>query len=242
MLRTLLCLTIALSPVAAFAQDAAPEPPPGWTGSAELGFVATSGNSEARSLGLGGELKFEDGVWKNRARVRYVDVESEGEQTAESLDGLLRFAREINERVHVFGEGAYLRNRFAGIDHRVALATGLTWALLDTDVRTLDVSAGLGYTAEQRVEGADRDFATGVASMQFQHEFSERSSFENMTELNLNLERGEDWRGRNVSALVAGLTDLFSLKLAVDVRYQNEPVPGFRTTDTVTSAAVVAKF
>lgn len=239
--RALLCLLPLVIATSALAQEEAP-PPPGWDVSAELGLVATSGNSDSSSFGVGSEILFDDGLWNNRGRIRYIQVENEGERTAESLDGLLHFARAVGENLEAFGEASYMRNRFAGVEHRSALASGLTWTALETERRKLELSAGLGYTVEQRVEQPDRDFATALGLMLFRHEFSERSSFENISDLNLNLERGEDWRGRNVAALVAGLTDIVSVKLALDVRYQNEPVPGFERTDTITSAALVAKF
>jgi putative salt-induced outer membrane protein YdiY len=45
------------------------------------------------------------------------------------------------------------------------------------------------------------------------------------------------------TALVAALTDIFSLKAGYTVRYDNQPVPaGLKRTDTMTSVALVANF
>jgi putative salt-induced outer membrane protein YdiY len=35
---------------------------------------------------------------------------------------------------------------------------------------------------------------------------------------------------------------IFSLKVSNTIRYVNQPVPGFQTTDTITAVALVAKF
>ena len=55
-------------------------------------------------------------------------------------------------------------------------------------------------------------------------------------------DRAEDWRIGNLASLTAKLTDVLSLKASYAVRYANFPVPGFKTTDTTTSIALVAKF
>lgn len=243
MIRAAFLLLLFVFPSSLAGQDVpADDESEAWSGSAELGLIATSGNTESRSLSVGGEALYEASVWELRATARFIDVESEGEQTAESINALVHVDHDWNDRARLFGEASYLRNRFSGIESRYALATGVTYAVIDTDERKFKLSGGAGYTVEDRLASPDREFLTGVGGATFRHSFSERSFFENVTGLDLNLETIDDWRARNVAALVAGLTEVFSLKLAYDVRYQNEPVPGFEKTDTVTSAAIVASF
>ena len=224
------------------AAEGAAELPPVWSGSGELSYVATSGNSDSTSLGLGGQLDGDHGVWAQKYRARFIRMESEGEETANSLEAAGRLERELRANLSAFGEVGYLQNRFAGIDDRYAGAAGLAWSVLRGPLHTLDTSAGLGYVHESRIDAADESFATAVAAAAYKYAFSERSHFTNQSNLELSLEEGDNWRGRNVAALVSGLTDIFALKLAIDVSYFNDPVPGFEKTDTVTSASIVAQF
>ena len=46
----------------------------------------------------------------------------------------------------------------------------------------------------------------------------------------------------NELSLAAKISTIFSLKVSNVIRYVNEPVAGFETTDMITSAALVAKF
>lgn len=231
-------------PVADPAEPAVEESKPvdHWIGSAELSFVSTSGNTDSSSLGLGAELSGEFELWDQKYRARMIEVETEGEKTAESIDAGARIDRALREDMSLFGEVSYLRNRFAGIENRYAGATGVAWKVVEDAVQTLDLNAGVGYVQEERLDIADASFATAVAASAYKYAFSERSHFSNQTNLELSLEEGDNWRGRNIAAFVAGLTDIFALKLAVDVSYFNEPVPGFEKTDTITSAAIVAQF
>jgi putative salt-induced outer membrane protein YdiY len=56
------------------------------------------------------------------------------------------------------------------------------------------------------------------------------------------LAAGDQWRLDNAVSVVTKITSIFSLKVSNVIRYANAPVPGFETTDTVTSVALVAKF
>ena len=42
--------------------------------------------------------------------------------------------------------------------------------------------------------------------------------------------------------LLTGLTGLLSLKVSHNIRFANQPPPGFENTDTVMAVALVAKF
>ena len=56
------------------------------------------------------------------------------------------------------------------------------------------------------------------------------------------LNTGDDWRFTNELAATAALSTRLSLKVSHKLSYLNEPVPGFRKTDTILSAALVANF
>jgi len=58
----------------------------------------------------------------------------------------------------------------------------------------------------------------------------------------MSLERGADWRIVNTGSVSAEIVRAIALKLSFAILYSNEPVTGFRKRDTLTSAAVVAKF
>jgi hypothetical protein len=45
-----------------------------------------------------------------------------------------------------------------------------------------------------------------------------------------------------VAAMTAKLTSVFALKLSNTFRYVHEPVDGFRSSDSITAIALVARF
>jgi putative salt-induced outer membrane protein len=233
---TLLALTLALP------LNAQEEPPPLWSGSGELSFVAISGNTDMSSLGVGAELFWKPLPWEAEFKAAFVTTETEGEQTAESLNAILGVAREIGPRTAGYGRANWLVNTFAGIDSRTFLEGGMAFKAIEEEQRELRFEAGVGYTLENRAFGEDLDFATGRGGLVYRWKFSEYAELGEDFSLMFNLEDADDFRIANLASISSRLTDLLSLKLSHALSFYNEPVEGFGDTDQIVSAAIVAKW
>ena len=237
-------LAALLSPAAAWAQaaDAKKEGPPRTEGSAEVGYVSTTGNSPTQSFSLGGELVNRPGLWLLEAKVRFIRNEDDITVTAQSFTGSFRASRKLNDRLSGFGQYDYLRDVFAGVEHRNATTGGLSYLALDAKPHALRASAGIGYISEQRVNADDLSTASASLGLAYAWAVSETAKLTDDFRADYGFASGAGWRIEQVAALTASLTKLFSLKLSNTVRWTSEPVPGFETTDTITSIAFVAKF
>jgi len=51
-----------------------------------------------------------------------------------------------------------------------------------------------------------------------------------------------NWRFESETALQAAVNDHLALKAGVQVRYDNEPQPGFKKTDTTTTVSLVFRW
>ena len=91
----LTALIVVFAP-AVVAEDAPKSP---WTGSAELSYVATGGNTDTQSIGLGGELHFKPGIWAYEFKMSYVEAETDGVTSAEKLAAMFGASRPITERL-----------------------------------------------------------------------------------------------------------------------------------------------
>ena len=234
---------VGAAQVPAPAQPAAPPPPPPkLEGTAELAFVGTTGNASTNTLSVGGELISRPDRWVLTTRANAVRNKSEGELTAESLLLGFRGERALTSRLSAFGEYAYFRDEFAGVDHRNAVTGGLAVKLLETAVQTLAVDAGLGYLNEQRLAGDDVSSATYGGGGRYQWKISPTATLDEEVRLTGTFALAEDWRLAQRISLTARVTELLSLKVSNTIRYLHFPPPGFKTTDTTTSIALVAKF
>lgn len=241
-------LSFLTFPAAAAAQAQAPQPPqpppppPKLEGTAELAFVGTTGNASTNTLSAGGEVIGRPDKWVLITRANMIRNESEDVLTAESLLFGFRAERVLTNRLSAFGEYVYFQDEFAGVDSRNAVTGGLAIKLFEDAVQSLVADVGLGYLNEQRLTGDDVSSATYGGGARYQWKISPTATLDEEVRLTGTFDLAEDWRlGQRVS-VTARLTELLSLKVSNTVRYVRTPPIGFRTTDTTTSIALVAKF
>ncbi len=217
-------------------------PPPRWSGRSGLSFVRTGGNTSTQTIGAGGELAWRPDPWRTRLRISFVRATTGGTENARSFTAELRQSHDFTPRLGAFAHTAYLRDTFAGIEHRVGADGGLAWTAVTAAPHELKVDAGIGYTHENRLAQPDRSFATGTLTLVYKLKLTPTSELQNDGSFTANLQQGRDWRFSNTAAVVVGLNGSLSVKLSYALNYLNEPVPGFKRADTVTSAALVAHF
>jgi putative salt-induced outer membrane protein len=218
-----------------------PEPPARWEATGELSFVSTGGNARVQTLGAASDLRYRPGHWATEMKGSFVRSQAEGIENARALELQLRQSRDLPSRLQVYSRGTYRRDMFAGIEHRVSGDAGLGQRLISTPAQTLKVDIGLGYLHETRVVGdVVTSFIVNTAG-DYQRKFTERVMFSATPTLTLSLEDMGDWRLLQTTAVTTDLSRLLSLKLSHRLNLVNQPVPGFRRTDTAVSAALVAK-
>jgi putative salt-induced outer membrane protein len=217
-------------------------PPPLWSGSAELSFLSTSGNTTTSSLGSGLEVDYKPAPWTVIFKAGYLRASTDGVTTAEQLNASVKGIRDLTPRVDVFADGAYLRNRFAGFNSLISEEAGAGYKILRGPVQTLRGELGFGYTHEDQLVGDNRSYATARAGLGYKWDFSRTAAFTNDLSYLRDLSDAKNWIFSDKAAITASLTTTFSLKASYTVLYNHEPVPTFKRTDTVTAVALVAKF
>lgn len=217
-------------------------PPPRWERSAEFSLLATGGNTDTQTLGAGGSLVWRPGLWTTRGRAAYVRSVTADAVTAESLVAEIRQSRALSPRADVFARLEYLVDRFAGIDNRTTVDAGFGWRLVNAPPHTLKVDGGFGATRESRLAGGRETFASAATTASYTWRFSPTTALSNQATLTADVTALDNWRLQNGLNLTLGMTRLLSVRLAHELKRVNRPVPGFRTTDTLLSAALVAKF
>jgi putative salt-induced outer membrane protein len=219
-----------------------PPPPPKQEGSAELAFVGTTGNSSSATFSAGAEYIARPTGWLIKNRFQAVRGESNSVVTAESILYGFRTERALNARTSAYGEYVYFRDELAGVRFRNSVTGGLTFAVVKTVRQTLNADVGLGYLNEQRTAGDNVSSGTYSGGAAYKLKLSDNADLSDEVRLLGTFDQSDDWRMSNLVAVTAKLTTMFSLKFSSIVRYTNFPPPGFKTTDTTTSVALVAAF
>jgi putative salt-induced outer membrane protein YdiY len=240
-----------LCPPLAAAQTPTPPPPPPRDiidARVDFSFVNATGNSSAETIGAGGDVWVRPGSWAFRNKGALVRSQSRGIVTARSLTYLSRIERPVG-RVFAFGQYDLLVDRLAGTAARNGLIAGVEWkAIGDKKARhELSAYAGAGWARETPVATAGEtesheDSAVGNAGWAYAWRFGTGSELKDDLRTELALDQPADWRLAHTISLTAALNTRLALKISSAIRYVNQPNPGFRTTDTTTSAGIVIKF
>jgi putative salt-induced outer membrane protein YdiY len=208
----------------------------------ELSYVSTGGTAETQTIGSAGELLMTPPDWRLEVKAAYLRNKVNDEIRARRLTGQFRAARQFGERAEMFGRGVYLRNTFAGIQNSLDASAGITALLYVGEPHRLSIDSGFGYLTEDRTQGLGRDLPSVDFGIRHLWTFSRVNRFTNEAAIKTDIQRTSDWRLTHIAAVQAGLNSMLSIKVAHELNFRNEPVPGFTRADTVASASIVATF
>ena len=100
-------------------------------------------------------------------------LESDEALEAQSFAFLFRAERELTPRMSLYGQYDYLRDLFAGIEHKNVVSGGVSYKLVDTPRQKLVVDGGLGVSSEQRLVGEDVTAAVLLGGLGYLFKVSE---------------------------------------------------------------------
>lgn len=150
----LVSLLAALVPLAAQADD-------GWSGSGEMGFAATRGNTKSETLNARLQLKKEDEVWKHSFFLNA--LRNKGESTATVVENgvpvsVTRYdltanryeagassGYKLDERSYIVGAARYERDKFSPYNYQGVVSLGYGYTAIKNANTELAFEVGPGY-------------------------------------------------------------------------------------------------
>lgn len=244
-----LALLALVSP--AGAQDEIPDEgtPPGWSASAELTFVETTGNSETTTLGFGGSavraweqarltleasgLRADASTTTRRAVGTPEDYQiletSDDELTAESY--LLRAAYDRDIRADLFWLSGltWERNEFAGFRSRASLVAGLGNLWIDREAGHWKTTYGLSWTAQDDLVD-DPEVSDSFLGLRLTSDYARRitadSGYTSVLILDQSLDDTDDLRADFTNAVSVSLSRRLALKVSLQLLFDNQPALG----------------
>jgi putative salt-induced outer membrane protein YdiY len=222
--------------------SAPPPPPPRVEGTGELSFVTTTGNSSTSTIGLAAGLIYRPSPWVIDSKVAFVRTEANSVVSARSVTASSRLGRDLSPRWSLFVQYDFLNSPFAGISQRHTVAAGFSYKAITDARNSLRLDIGLGAAIETPVGMARASSGTALGGGAYKLKLSDTSEFTEEARIVESLSQGHDWRFDNSAAVTAKLTTALSLKVSHVTHVVNVPTPGFKKTDTIVAAAIVAKF
>lgn len=211
-----------------------------WSGSGQLGFTSTSGNSDTESLTAGLKIKVETGKWISDMGLDILRASSDGTDTAERYTLTSKTGYKFNEKNYFFYGSRYENDNFTGFDYVMTGGIGWGHKFHDTDKSKLITEIGLGYKTEAL--DIDRSENTGMAiigKLDFMRQLTDTMSFENVTLLE---STDDNTYIQNDAGFAFKVSDKFKVKLAHQYRHNTDVPAGVDNTDTLISANLVYGF
>jgi putative salt-induced outer membrane protein YdiY len=230
---------LALVPVIASAQDTTKA----LTFHADLGYVATSGNTEVSTANLMDQLTWRTShVNKIDQTFSVVYGQNKNKVQTNIWTVALRDEYAFTKQIALYALGGFNRNTFAGIEYDFEEGGGLAIIPVLPKRHRLEIDAGLSYIEQKLLPDSIDHHAAGRGAITYRYTFGKDAYAQEGVEGLPDLHRGEDFRINSQTDLVAPLSRHLALKLGYVIRYANLPPPGFKTTDRLFTSDLQVSF
>ncbi|MGB5630699.1 MAG: DUF481 domain-containing protein [Woeseiaceae bacterium] len=230
-LRFLAIFAALAAPVSLMAQ-APEEPESPWSGTAKLGYLATSGNTETSTLNTGFTVGYTTGKWVHGFEASAVNASENEIKTAEAYAADWKSERNITDHDFLFGRLSWRKNLFGAFDTQFSQTVGYGRHLIDTDKHTLNAEIGAGARQSEARDGISESETVFRGGMYYKWHFSETAEFRQ----DLTVEAGDlNTYIESVTALSAQLVGNLALVASYTIKANSDVPPTTEKTDTYTA-------
>jgi len=234
----------ALALLVVFPASAEGEKKTGWSSTAEVGVVVTSGNSETETFSFKNETTRR---WeKSSFRIKAGAIRAETTTLAPIAVGTLvsftrdkvtttnaelyyfegRFDKKIHEKLFWFAGAGWDKNEPAGIDSRATAFGGVGNVWRDGEKTTFRTDYALSYTDQKDVvptATSEGEYAGLRGSWNYKNQLTESTEYVNDFVVDFNLESSDAWRADMINAIGVAINSKLALKVSLQALYNNAP-------------------
>ena len=246
---------LVLTPALCVWADEAPPPPPQnvWTGKGQAGYVASQGNTEAKSANAALDMAYLSGPWLHAFHLDGLYGQSTGITSAERWDTQWQSNYDLTPKLYTFGALRYARDNFSGFQYQASGAVGLGYKFIDSDATKFSAQLGVGYRTLRPEEltkdasGAviDRTLAPSESSAVVTAGLLYSQALTATTSVSdkLLVESGSsDTLTTNTLALAVKISTKLALSLGYNIQNNSNPPAGLKKLDTLETVNLVYAF
>ncbi len=245
-INSLITLTMSLLlslPLAA--QEGSSERP--WTQETEAGLVSATGNTRSQSYLIKNSSSYKFDKFLAKLNGSYLSNETSDNTTNvttanEKWDAELKLERELSNRFSTFVAQGAESDKESGIDRRYNSDIGGKYYIARSEGYYTFAELGYRYSTEEYVAAiANESFDIVRAYIESQKSWSPTLSSKFWIEYLPKLNDSDDFNINSELSVQARLDNVFSVKTAYLVKFDNIPAAIYKT-DTLFSTALIAKF
>lgn len=218
-----------------------------WVGNLDLGFAASQGNANTRTLTLA--TNAQRATTRDKIAVYYTSIFSSSDfsggtsqTTANSKRGGVAYNLNLNKKTFVFGSVDLESDQFQDLDLRFTPAGGGGYHAIATMPTQLDLRVGAAANREFFSTGLNRTSAELLLGDDFSHKFSASTHVEQKLDFFTNLSDTGAYRVNFDISAVTAIRKWFSWQVTISDRFLSNPVPGRKKNDTLYSTGVRVSF
>lgn len=211
-----------------------------WSGTGQLGFSMTSGNSDTENLTAGLKLNRESEKWVNNWSLDLLRASSDDVTTAERFTINTRNGYKLDENDYIHNSTRYENDNFSGFDYTVTTTIGWGHQFQDSETHKFVTEIGLGYKVEALdIDRSENSGMVLVGKLDYMRQLTETTTLEDV----LLVEAGDDNTFiQNDLGFSFKVSEKFAVKLAHQYRHNTDAPLGKESTDTLVSANLVYDF
>ncbi len=232
--RFVLVLMLLLATATGYAQNEE-----GFAGRVALGYLATTGNAENKTLSMSFDLGWNYAPWHHAMTGAVVKATTSDVTTAEAYSLDWQSGYDFTETSYAFGRAAWDEDKFSGYARQVRAVGGYGRRIIDMERHALNGEVGAGYRESDLRDGTSQDEGILRLSGDYLWTISETSEFSQT----LAIESGSsNTFTEAVTKLTADIRGDISVVLSYRIRKNSDVPVGTVKTDTFTAVALEYTF
>src|SRR5580658_1722586 len=215
-----------------------------WTGTFNLGFTQTAGNTETETFTLGANAV--RATTRDKITVAYTQIYSTSNAsgpnltTANAKRGGIQYNLNVAPKMFIFGLVDLENDQFQSLDLRFAPAGGAGYHAIKTANTTLDLSLGASmdkefFSASPTTPAGspllNKTYAEILFGEELNHKFSKTISMHENLVMYPNVSSVGNYRMNFDISAAAAIKKWMSFQISASDRYLSDPLPGRKTND-----------
>ena len=210
-----------------------------YSGNINFGASIITGNTRFKSYNFLGELIARSERLRLTILGRYLNGQTDGEQTVRNAFGTIKLDFFITKRFYAYAGALFEQDTFQDLNLRTSLFAGPGYQFIDVgdfsssyfNKMQLSVEAGLGFFNEDFKRSSDRNNVTGRWAVDFNWPVLPVLTLFHQHQGFPSLEKRKDWYITSQQGLRWTMWKNFISTLQFNWRYDNTPAPGKKKSD-----------
>jgi putative salt-induced outer membrane protein YdiY len=221
----------------------------GWVINANMSFAVAQGNAQSESIGAGSSAV--RATHNDKTTVNFSTLYGRDNKasvtTSDSTGGNVRYDRNVNPRLFVYGASDFLTNGLQNLDLRTILSSGFGWHAAKQKQQTLDIFGGGAWTREHystttTATASTNSFAAVDVGESWNRKLGKPSALTEQATFYPNMNQLGDYQIQLAGGLTSKLTKLLNWHVNVTDNYTSFPPAGSRANDMVVTTGIGVTF